>query len=120
MRLTRAAQRAQQDVDEPTTDAAEAIERSPLHEISANASPEQSAPVEEAPKKTPARSKSKKGGKKGAKGKKGKAAEAEPAQEELESEHPAEELPASDVIVENIITAPLDGERREHSADDND
>jgi hypothetical protein len=113
MRLTRAAQRAQQDVDEPSTDAAEAMERSPLHEISANASPEQIAPVEEAPMKTPARSKSKKGGKKGAKGKKGRAAEVEPAQEELEDESPAEELPASDVVVENIIVAPLEGEQRE-------
>jgi hypothetical protein len=95
MRLTRAAQRAQQDVDEPTTDVTEAVERSPLHEISANASPEQIAPVEEA------------------------VAEADPAQEELEDEQPAEEIPTSDVVVENIITAPLDGERREPSIRDN-
>lgn len=75
-RLTRA-QRAKQDVDETIPDATEAIERSPLNEISPNASPEQVAPVEELPKKTLARSKSKKGAKKGAKAKKGKTVEEE-------------------------------------------
>jgi hypothetical protein len=102
MRLTRAAQRAQEGIDEPTTDATQATEstkRGPLNEISPNASPEQAAPVEEIPKKTPARSKSKKGAKKGAKGKKAKAIEEEqaPAAEEQEQE---QERAADDAEVE--------------------
>lgn len=79
MRLTRAAQRAQQD-DEPTIDTTEIKDRAPLNEISTNASPEQVAPDETAAKKTPARTKSKKGGKKGAKGKKTKSVEVEDEQ----------------------------------------
>jgi hypothetical protein len=89
MRLTRAAQRAQEGVDEPTPDATQATEsteRGPLNEISPNTSPEQAAPVEEIPKKTPARSKSKKGAKKGAKGKKAKVIEEEQAQAVEEQE----------------------------------
>ena len=86
MRLTRAAQRAQQ-VDEPTTDATEVKDRTPLNEISPNASPELVAPEEAVPKKTPARTKSKKGGKKGGKGKKVKVEEEEEqAQAVLEDE----------------------------------
>jgi hypothetical protein len=120
MRLTRAAQRAQQTVDEPITDATETTERSPLNEISPNGSPEQIAPAEELPQKTPARSKSKKGGKKGGKGKKGKVAEEEQAQEVLNAEEQAQEVLddeeqapdslACDAAVENVITSPPDGE----------
>lgn len=75
MRVTRA--RAQQPVEEPTVTEQE---RAPLNEISPNASPEQVLPVEDIVKKTPARSKSKKGAKKGAKGKKNKVVEDEPVQ----------------------------------------
>jgi hypothetical protein len=103
MRLTRAAQRAQQSVDEPTTDATEATEsteRSPLNEISPNASPEQAAPVEEPPKKTPARTKSKKGGKKGAKGKKAKAVEEEQVEAPPEDEKQVAELSGDDAVEE--------------------
>jgi hypothetical protein len=99
MRLTRAAQRAQEGIDEPTTDATQATEsteRGPLNEISPNASPEQAAPVEEIPKKTPARSKSKKGAKKGAKGKKAKAIEEEQAQAAEEQEQEQEQERAAD------------------------
>lgn len=112
MRLTRAAQRAQQNVDEPTIDAPEDVERSPLNEISPNASPELIAPAEEAPKKTPARSKSKKGAKKGGKGKKGKVVEEEPVQIVLEDERQAAGSPASDAAIEDLIKSPQDGERR--------
>jgi hypothetical protein len=106
MRLTRAAQRAQQNADEPPpTDATDDNERNPLIEISPNASPEQAAPVEEPPKKTPARSKSKKGGKKGAKAKKGKVVDEEPEQEQieavLEDEAQNAEVTTNDVTVED-------------------
>jgi hypothetical protein len=104
-RLTRAAQRAQQPVDEPITDATETTERSPLNEITPNASPEHVSQVEEVPKKTPARSKSKKGGKKGAKAKKGKAVEEEQEQAVLEDvPQTAEDTPIEEVVEEEAPT----------------
>jgi hypothetical protein len=106
MRLTRAAQRAQEGVDEPTTDATqatEATERGPLNEISPNASPEQAAPVEEIPKKTPARTKSKKGAKKVAKGKKAKAVEEEQAQVAEDQEQDADDAKVEAVVQEPIV-----------------
>jgi hypothetical protein len=109
MRLTRAAQRAQETVDEPTTDATqttEATERGPLEEISPNASPEQAILIDELPKKTPARSKSKKGAKKGAKGKKAKAVEEEQAQTAEDGEQAAtgaqDEAAAEEPVAETV------------------
>ncbi|KAH7094690.1 hypothetical protein FB567DRAFT_543107 [Paraphoma chrysanthemicola] len=115
MRLTRAAQRAQETVDDPTTDATEVKARNPLDEISPNASPELVEPAEEVPKKTPARSKSKKGGKKAKKGKKGKAAEEEleePVQVVLEDERQDAGSPASEAAAEELDNGLPDGERR--------
>ncbi|KAF2035393.1 hypothetical protein EK21DRAFT_84464 [Setomelanomma holmii] len=112
MRLTRAAQRAQENVEEPITDATEVKARTPLNEISPNASPELIEPVEEVTKKTPARSKSKKGGKKAKKGKKGKAAEEEeeePVQVVLEDERQAAGSPASDAAAEELTKDNSDG-----------
>lgn len=106
MRVTRA--RAQQSVEEPI--AAEQ-ERSPLLEISSNASPEQVVPVEELPKKTPAKGKSKKGTKKGAKGKKAKVVdEEEPQQIVLEDERQAAASPASDAAVEELAEGAPEGQ----------
>ncbi|KAH8730094.1 hypothetical protein GQ44DRAFT_607306 [Phaeosphaeriaceae sp. PMI808] len=100
MRLTRAAQRAQQNVDEPSTVASELKERAPLNDISPNASPELIAPVEELPQKTPSKSKSKRGGKKGGKGKKAKVAEEENIQLVLEDEQQVAENPSENAAVE--------------------
>ncbi|KAH7389478.1 hypothetical protein DE146DRAFT_664237 [Phaeosphaeria sp. MPI-PUGE-AT-0046c] len=105
-RLTRA-QRAKQDVDETVPNATEAVERSPLNEISPNASPEQVAPVEELPKKTPARSKSKKGAKKGAKAKKGKAVEEEQVEIEVNDDQQDVDMPGSDEVADNAIQDPV-------------
>jgi hypothetical protein len=119
MRLTRAAQRARQSVDEPTADATEAMdtteatettERSPLNEISANASPQQAAPVKEPPK-TPARTKSKKGAKKGAKGKKTKAVDEEQVEAAPEDEEHVAEVPG-DGTVEKPKAEPVEGKHR--------
>jgi hypothetical protein len=98
-RMTRA-QRAQNAVE--STDAIESKERAPLNEISSNASPEQAVPEEELPKKTPVRSKSKKGAK-GKKGKKGKATkqEEEQAQGLPEDEPQASGCQMSDAAVED-------------------
>ncbi|KAH4067435.1 hypothetical protein HBH98_183920 [Parastagonospora nodorum] len=103
MRLTRAAQRAQQPVEEPTLDAADASEeRSPLNEITPNASPEQVDHAEDAPKKTLTRTKSKKGGKKGARAKKGKAVE-----EEEQVPVADEPLAVDDAAVEAAVEEPI-------------
>lgn len=104
-RLTRA-QRAKQDVDETIPDATDAIERSPLNEISPNASPEQVAPVEEIPKKTPARSKSKKGAKKGAKAKKGKTVEEEQVEVEVDDDQQDADAPTSNEIADDATKSP--------------
>jgi hypothetical protein len=108
-RLTRAAQRAQQPVDEPITDATETTERSPLNEITPNASPEHVIQVEEVPKKTPARSKSKKGGKKGAKGKKDKAVEEEQEPVVVEDEPQTVEDTPIEEVVEDQAPTPSEG-----------
>jgi hypothetical protein len=81
MRLTRN-RAAQQDVDEPIADASDLKDRSPLNEISSNASPDLVEREEADAKKTPARTKSKKGGKKGGKGKKAKVVQEEEAVED--------------------------------------
>jgi len=90
MRLTRAAQRAQQDVEEPI-EASEDNERV-LKDVEPNSSP--AAHTEEPlPAKTPAKTPSKKGrgkgAKKGAKGKKAKTEEEELAQVVEEAERQA-------------------------------
>jgi hypothetical protein len=97
MRLTRAAQRAQED--EPTTDASDLKERSPLNEISSNASPDLVEREETDAKKTPARTKSKKGGKKGTKGKKAKAVEDEQA---VEDEPEPAQVPVEDAAKSEV------------------
>jgi hypothetical protein len=74
MRLTRAAQRAQEEAP----DALDVKEREPLNEISPNASPEQNHREEEVLKKSTGSKSKKKGASKKGKGKKGKAAEEEP------------------------------------------
>jgi hypothetical protein len=116
MRLTRAAQRAQQSVDEPTTDATEAVdtmeatettERNPLNEISHNVSPQQAVTVREPPK-TPARTKSKKGAKKGAKGKKSQAVEEGQVETAPEDEEHTAEVPGDDAVEEPKVE-PVDG-----------
>lgn len=121
MRLTRAAQRAQQNVDE-LVDATDQ-ERAPLNEISHNTTPELAEPEESMPMKTPAKTsaktpaktpakKSKKGGaKKGAKGKKGKAIEDEEHIGHVtEDERQAAASPASDAAVEDPAKGPADSE----------
>ncbi|KAL5120476.1 hypothetical protein ACEQ8H_001494 [Pleosporales sp. CAS-2024a] len=117
MRLTRAAQRAQQPVDEPVADATETTERSPLNDITPNASPEHVDSSDEAPKKPLARSKSKKGAKKGAKAKKGQAAEDE-EQPRVENE----QLPADDApevaAVPPVAEAPAKDEAPSTSVDE--
>lgn len=116
MRLTRAAQRAQQNVDNPvdTTDQ----ERAPLNEISHNASSELTDPEEPLPQKTPAKTPAKKGkkgaAKKGTKGKKGKAVDDEDqTQVVAEDERQAAASRASDVAVEDLTKGLTDGERQE-------
>jgi len=101
MRLTRAAQRAQQPVEEPTPDATDASEeRSPLNEITPNASPEHVNLAEDEPKKTLTRTKSKRGGKKGAKAKKGKTVE--------DDQVPvADEPQAADDAIEAAVEEPI-------------
>lgn len=115
MRLTRAAQRAQQPAEEPTLDAADASEeRSPLNEITPNASPEQVNHAENEPKKTLTRTKSKKGGKKGAKAKKGKTVEEEdqvPVADDPVAEEPQVVDDAIEAAVEEPIAEPSQGGR---------
>ncbi len=94
MRVTRAAQRAHQDVEE-VVEAPEVSERV-LKDIEPNSSPlvlsEEPVPAK-TPAKAPAKKGKGKGAKKGAKGKKGKAAEEEVAQlvEENEMNEDAEQ-----------------------------
>jgi hypothetical protein len=116
MRLTRAAQRAQQPLDEPSSDATEAAERSPLNEITPNASPEHVDHAEEAPKPTLARSKSKKGGKKGAKAKKGKVAEEQQDQVVPDNEQQTTDDSPKDAEVEDAGQVPSEGMRRSDCA----
>ncbi|CBX92123.1 hypothetical protein IAQ61_000303 [Plenodomus lingam] len=127
MRLTRAAQRAQEGTEAITghddnhhdqVDVADNTERAALNEISANPAPEQVECEEELPKKTPAKTpakKGKKGGaKKGAKGKKakdlGEQQEEEPVQDALEDEPAAAAAPVVDEAVDNVIAEPQNGE----------
>lgn len=85
MRLTRAAQRAQEDPKSTSSEPIEATkgaDRAALHDISPNASPEQLPSVQDPPPKTPAKTPAKKGkakggAKKGVKGKKTKKVEAQ-------------------------------------------
>ena len=103
MRLTRAAQRAQQGNDE-TTETSDLDERAPLNEISPNASPDLGKHKDELPKKAPAKkTKGKSGAKKGAKGKKGKAID--------EEEHEIVEIPASDAAVDSLPAGSSPGEQ---------
>lgn len=107
MRLTRAAQRAQQGNDN-STDTSDPNERAPLNEISPNESPKpdrhEAACVEELPQKTPAKkAKGKGGAKKGAKGRK-----QEQAPVVLEDEQQAARSSTSDTGAE--YAAPPDGE----------
>ncbi|KAF1921727.1 hypothetical protein BDU57DRAFT_510678 [Ampelomyces quisqualis] len=110
MRLTRAAQRAQQDIDEPNVNATESAERTPLNEIAPNASPKQAVVMEEIHKKTPARNKSKKGGKKGTKAKKGKAVEAEPVEMAAQVEEEIVDNAVEDAPVEEKTEEAANGE----------
>jgi len=100
MRLTRAAQRAQEGPDSASEpiEAVNGRSRAALHDISPNTSPEQPQCEEERPPKTPARTPAKKGkakggAKKGAKGKKTKNIEEqledELVQQPVEQEHDA-------------------------------
>ncbi|CAO2658724.1 Nn.00g064470.m01.CDS01 [Neocucurbitaria sp. VM-36] len=92
MRLTRAAQRAQEGNNE-ATETSDRDERAPLNEISPNASPDLGKHKEELSKKAPAKkTKGKTGAKKGAKGKKGNA---------LEKGEEEEEEQAADITVGN-------------------
>ncbi len=111
MRLTRAAQRAQQTTDE-VVDAPVVQERAPLNEISPNASPELILEQDELPQKTPTKkTKAKGGAKKGKKGKKGKAVEDEPVQVVREDEREAAGSPASEAAVEELAKEPSNGKR---------
>lgn len=111
MRLTRAAQRAQQDPDE-TPDAVDPTERAPLNEISPNASPEQISAQEVLPKKTPAKKvKGKGGAKKGAKDKKDKVAASEEVQEVLGDDREEAGSFASDAAMENLVEDASSGEQ---------
>jgi hypothetical protein len=108
MRLTRAAQRAQQDVEEPTDapDTTEPSQRA-LKEIAPNTPLDEAQPEEPLPKKTPA--------KKG-KGKKAKATEEdaeeedEPAQPVPEDEHEAAASLEKDLAVEDLTRGAMHGE----------
>ncbi|KAH9876172.1 hypothetical protein J1614_004051 [Plenodomus biglobosus] len=131
MRLTRAAQRAQEgteptpdhdnDHDLDRADMADNTDRAALNEISANSSPEQVAREEELPKKTPAKTpakKGKKGGaKKGAKGKKTKNTDAqqeeESAQEAVEDGSAAAPAQLVDEDVDDMAKEPQNGRSRE-------
>ncbi|KAF1849912.1 uncharacterized protein K460DRAFT_411711 [Cucurbitaria berberidis CBS 394.84] len=114
MRLTRAAQRAQQGNDE-TSGATDLDERAPLNEISPNASPDLVKYAEELPKKAPAKkAKTKSGAKKGPKGRK-KATEVhedvqvdEDVQVVLENEGGVAESPINNLAVENLAPVALD------------
>ena len=110
MRVTRAAQRAQQDVEEEHIEAIEVNERV-LKDIEPNTTP--AALIEEAlPAKTPAKTPAKKGtgkGKKGAKGKKAKTEEEELAQVVEEVEQQAAASPANEAAEEEPAQEPADG-----------
>ena len=94
MRLTRAAQRAQEGNNE-ATETSDRDERAPLNEISPNASPDLGKHKEELSKKAPAKkTKGKTGAKKGAKGKKGNAIE----EEEQEAAETTVGNPAADSL----------------------
>ena len=109
MRVTRAAQRAQHDVDEEHVEAPEVNERA-LKDIEPNTTP--SVPTEEAlPAKTPAKTPAKKGkgkGKKGAKGRKLKTKEEESAQVVEEAERQAAASPVNEAVEEEPAQAPID------------
>lgn len=118
MRLTRAAQRAQQGADE-TNDAPDVKERAVLNEISPNASPEQVQAVEDLPKKTPAKKTKAKATKKGAKGKKTKSAETEdeePIPAVLDDEQPAIDDVVGDAAGEELASGPSAGKDQDESA----
>lgn len=110
MRVTRAAQRAQQDVDEEHVEAPEPNERA-LKDIEPNTTP--SLPTEEVlPAKTPAKTPGKKGkgkGKKGAKGKKLKIEEEESAQVVEEVERQAAASLVTEAAEEDSAQEPTDG-----------
>ena len=122
MRLTRAAQRAQQGTDEPT-DATDVNERAVLNEISPNASPEQIHVEEELPKKTPAKKvKGKGGAKKGTKGQKTKAAEVEAEEDEPVQVVPEDERelagsPVCDRAIEDLAAGPSARKYQDEAAD---
>lgn len=99
MRVTRAAQRAQQDVEEEQVEAPEVNERA-LKDIEPNTTAV--APIEDAlPAKIPAKTPAKKGkGKKGKKGKKAKTEEEELAQVVEEAERQAAASLASEAAEE--------------------
>ncbi|KAF2848980.1 hypothetical protein T440DRAFT_453414 [Plenodomus tracheiphilus IPT5] len=119
MRLTRAAQRAQEgteataDHDHDQAALTDNTDRAALNEISANASPEQDQHEEDLPKKTPAKTpakKGKKGGaKKGAKGKKAKNTEEQ--QEEESVQEAVQDAPAE--VVASVVDAAVDGSAKE-------
>jgi hypothetical protein len=116
MRLTRAAQRAQQDVEEPTDapDTTEPSQRA-LKEIAPNTPLDEAQPEEPLPKKTPAKKGKAKGAKKG-KGKKAKATEEdaeeedEPAQSVPEDEPEAAASLEKDMAVEDLTRGAMHGE----------
>lgn len=122
MRLTRAAQRAQQSADE-SNDATDVKERAALNEISPNASSEQSEPVDDLPKKTPAKKAKGKASKKVAKGKKGKTTDIEGEEEEeevivqanCEDEHAVALTLVNDATSQGLGTGPSAGKDQDTS-----
>lgn len=110
MRVTRAAQRAQQDMEEEHVEAPEINERA-LKDIEPNTSP--AAPTEEPiPAKTPAKTPAKKGkgkAKKGAKGKKPKTEEEELAHVIEEAEQQAAVSLVNEAAEEEQVREHTDG-----------
>ncbi|KAF3040791.1 hypothetical protein E8E11_002846 [Didymella keratinophila] len=113
MRVTRAAQRAQQDVEEEHVEALEVNERA-LKDIEPNTTP--AAPIDETlPAKTPAKTPAKKGkgkGKKGVKGKKAKT-EDELVQVDEEAERQAAASPANEAAEEEPAQEPTNDAAQE-------
>lgn len=117
MRVTRAASRAEhaQHPDEDTNDAsvphAEAQDRVPLGEVSANTAIDPDSTDVPAKKMAVKKGKAKGAAKKGAKGKKTKAAQDDDADPSppLDDEHSATENPTSDATAQELQDEPIAG-----------